>query len=207
MTESLPAVFGTGLGLAAGAGLNAYAVLLVYGGIVRLFPKEFPGAIGALLSSDAALVTLGILFLLEFFADKIPGLDHVWDVIHSVIRPLSGAVLAIAAVGPQNDSVLLDIVAGGSGGFVAMLSHLLKSAARMTSTALTAGVANIALSIAEDILAFLQALVAIFLPIVALIVVLGLGAIFLLTVPKIARSGVHLFGRIRPEKGSPPPTG
>jgi hypothetical protein len=81
-----------------------------------------------------------------------------------------------------------------------MLSHLLKSAARLTSTALTAGVANIALSIAEDILAFLQALVAIFLPIVALIIVLGLGAIFLLTVPKIARSGVHLFGRMRPPR-------
>jgi hypothetical protein len=200
MTESLPAVFGTGLGLAAGAGLNAYAVLLVYGAIVRFFPGEFPGAIGKLLSSDTALITIGILFLLEFFADKIPGLDHIWDVIHSFVRPVAGAVLAIAAVGPQTDNVMLDVVAGGSGGFVAMLSHLLKSAARLTSTALTAGVANIALSIAEDILAFLQALVAIFLPIVALIIVLGLGAIFLLTVPKIARSGVHLFGRMRPPR-------
>ena len=74
-----PALFGTGLGLAAGAGLNAYAVLLVYGGIVRFFPEEYPGALGQLLGSTPALIAFAVMFLLEFFADKIPGLDHFWD--------------------------------------------------------------------------------------------------------------------------------
>ncbi len=197
MTESLPAVFGTGLGLASGAGLNAYAVLLVYGGMGRLFPEEFQGQAARLLASNPALITFAILFLLEFFADKIPGLDHIWDVIHSFVRPLAGAFLAIAAVAPQTDSWVVEAVAGGSGGFVALISHLVKSATRLTSTALTAGVANIALSIAEDILAFLQALVAIFLPLVALLVVLAIASIFLLKVPKIAK-GTGLFGRLRP---------
>jgi phosphotransferase system glucose/maltose/N-acetylglucosamine-specific IIC component len=82
------------------------------------------------------------------------------------------------------------------------VAHLVKSATRLTSTALTAGVANIALSLAEDVLAFLQALVSIFLPIVALVVVLALACIFLLTVPRIARR-IDLFGRRRTPKPQP----
>jgi hypothetical protein len=188
-------LLGTGLGLAAGAGLNAYAVLLVYGGVSRLFPEAFPGPIPHLLASTPALLVSSVLFLLEFFADKIPGLDHVWHVLHTVVRPLVGALLAVASVAPEG-SAFLDVAAGGGGGVVALVAHLVKSATRLTSTALTAGVANAALSLAEDILAFLQSLVAIFLPMVALSVVVALGVLFLATVPRIARS-VNLFGRWR----------
>lgn len=197
----IPSLFGTGLGLAAGAGLNAYAVLLVYGGLVRLFPEEFPGGIVRILSTTPALGTFGVLFVLEFFADKIPGLDHVWDILHSVIRPLAGASLALAAVSAGTDSVPLQVVAGGTGGLVALLSHLLKSATRVTSTALTAGLANAALSLAEDVIAFLQALVSVFLPLVALAIVAGIGVLFLTTVPRLARR-TNLLGRRRP---APPP--
>lgn len=193
MTESLPGLFGTGLGLAAGAGLNAYAVLLVYGGLARLFPDDYPGKIAHILASTPALTALVALFVLEFFVDKIPGADHVWDIVHTVVRPLAGALLALAAVGPKTDTPLA-VLAGGSGGVVALAAHLLKSATRLTSTALTAGVANVALSLAEDVLAFLQALVSIFLPMVALAVVVGLGVIFVFTVPKIVRS-VNLLDR------------
>jgi len=188
-------LFGTGLGLAAGAGLNAYAVLLVYGGVSRLFPEAFPGPISRLLATTPALLVAGALFLLEFVADKIPGLDHFWHLLHAVVRPLVGALLAGASVAPE-ESRLLDLLAGGGGGVVALVAHLMKSATRLTSTALTAGVANAALSLAEDILAFLQSLVAIFLPMVALLVVAALGVLFLATVPRIARF-VNLFGRRR----------
>jgi hypothetical protein len=191
----VPALFGTGLGLAAGAGLNAYAVLIVYGAVARFFPEEYSGTIAQFLGSTPALAVVGVLFLLEFFADKIPGLDHGWDILHSVIRPFVGALLAVAAVSPEGNPTLT-ILAGGSGSAVALASHLLKSATRLTSTALTAGVANVALSLAEDILAFLQSLVAIFLPVVALVVVAALGVLFLMTVPRIARS-IDLFGRRR----------
>jgi hypothetical protein len=193
-------LLGTGLGLAAGAGLNAYAVLLVYGGVARFFPDAFPGPIAHLLASTPALAVSGVLFLLEFLADKIPGLDHVWHVLHSVVRPLVGALLAVASVAPEG-SMLLDVIAGGGGGVVALVAHLVKSATRLTSTALTAGVANVALSLAEDVLAFLQSLVAIFLPMVALGVVAALGLLFLVTVPRVARS-VNLHSRRR---AAPPP--
>jgi len=192
--NALP-LLGTGLGLAAGAGLNAYAVLLVYGGVSRFFPEAFPGPIAQFLASTPALLASGVLFLLEFLADKIPGLDHLWHMLHSVVRPLVGALLAVASVAPEG-SATLNVFAGGGGGLVALLAHLVKSATRLTSTALTAGMANAVLSLAEDILAFLQSLVAIFLPMVALAVVAALGILFLATVPRIARS-VNLFGRRR----------
>ncbi len=199
----LAQLFGTGLGLSAAAGLNSYAVLLVYGAIARFFPEDYPGAIARLLASTPALSIAAALFLLEFFADKIPGLDHFWHLLHSIVRPLVGALVAIAAVQPEG-STALSIAAGGAGGGVALVSHLVKSATRLTSTALTAGVANAALSLAEDVVALLQSLVAIFLPLVALVVVIAIGFIFVLTIPRMARF-LDLFGRRRPRPAGPPP--
>lgn len=201
--------FGTGLGLAAGAGLNAYAVLLVYGAIARLFPEEFPGAIARVLSEPTVLAVLAALYVLEFFADKIPVLDHLWDAVHTVVRPLAGGLLAVAAVSPANETSLA-VLAGGGGGLAALAAHLVKSTARLTSTALTAGVANVALSLAEDILAVLQAIVSIFLPLVALVLAMAVLGLFLLCVPKLAR-GINLFGRRRrkpvPAPAAAPPGG
>ena len=65
--NGLPQLFGTGLGLSAAAGLNSYAVLLVYGAIARFFPEDYPGAIARLLASTPALGIAAVLFLLEFF--------------------------------------------------------------------------------------------------------------------------------------------
>lgn len=196
-------LFGTGLGLSAAAGLNSYAVLLVYGGLARFFPEDYPGAIARLLASTPALGVAAVLFLLEFCADKIPGLDHFWHLLHSIVRPLVGALVAVAAVQPEG-SLALDVVAGGAGGTVALVSHLVKSATRLTSTAVTFGTANAGLSLAEDIVAFLQSLVSIFLPLVALVVVAAIGLIFVLTIPRMARF-LDLFGRRRPKRETPPP--
>ncbi|MGZ5429803.1 MAG: DUF4126 domain-containing protein, partial [Thermoanaerobaculia bacterium] len=200
MTGGLPQLFGTGLGLSAAAGLNSYAVLLVYGAMARFFPEDYPGAIARLLASTPALGVAAVLFFMEFFADKIPGLDHFWHLLHSFVRPVVGALVALAAVQPEGSTVL-DVVAAGSGGTVALVSHLVKSATRLTSTALTAGIANAGLSLAEDILAFLQSLVSIFLPLVALLVVAAIGLLFVLAVPRMARAA-DLFGRRR--SGGPP---
>jgi hypothetical protein len=201
--NGLPQLFGTGLGLSAAAGLNSYAVLLVYGAMARFFPEDYTGAIARLLASTPALGIAAVLFLLEFFADKIPGLDHFWHLLHSIVRPLVGALVAIAAVQPEG-SAALDVVAGGAGGGVALASHLVKSATRLTSTAVTFGTANAGLSLAEDIVAFLQSLVSIFLPLVALVVVFAVGVLFVLTVPRMARF-LDLFGRRRTRREPAPP--
>jgi hypothetical protein len=119
------------------------------------------------------------------------------------VRPLVGALVAVAAVQPEGSPVL-NVVAGGAGGGVALVSHLVKSATRLTSTAVTFGTANAGLSLAEDIVAFLQSLVSIFLPLVALVVVVAIGLIFVFTIPRMARF-LDLFGRRRPGRETPPP--
>lgn len=193
-------LFGTALGLAAAAGLNAYAVLLVYGGLVRLFPEEFPGGLCQLLCQPLPMTVFAALFVLEFFVDKVPGLDRFWDVMQAVLRPVSGAVLAFAVVAPgAGTGPALTLLAVGLGALAALVAHFVKGVARLTSTALTAGVANAALSLAEDVLAFLQALVSFFLPTVALAVVVSLGVVFLATVPKASRS-IDVFGLRRPRR-------
>ena len=186
MVETV-AHFGTGLGLAAGAGLNAYAVLLVYGGIAHFFPEDFPGAIARFLAEPATLAVLLGLYLLEFVADKIPGLDHVWDVVHTVVRPVAGASSRSRCRRARRPRRRWRSWPAGAEGSRRSLSHLVKGTARLTSTALTAGVANFALSLAEDILAVLQAIVSIFLPLVALVLAVAVAGIFLLCVPKLSR--------------------
>ena len=88
----------TGLGLSAAAGWNAWAVLLLFNGLFLILPQEFPGSTAALLSSHLAVTAAAILFLLEFVADKIPIVDHVWNLLQTLLRPVVGALLTIAAV-------------------------------------------------------------------------------------------------------------
>jgi len=193
--SGLAPLFGTALGLAAGAGLNGYAVLLVYGGLARFFPEDFPGALDRILAGSPVLTAVGVLFVLEFLTDKVRALVHLWDVLHVVAWPLAGGLLAAAVVQPHATMPVL-VLASGAGALTSLVAHVGKSAARVTSTALTAGIANFALSLAEDWLALLQTLVSLFLPTVALVVVCGLYLLFLLTVPRVARTA-DIFGRRR----------
>lgn len=197
------AYFGTGLGLATAAGLNAYAVLLVYGGLAHLFPGEFPGVITGFLAEPGTLAVLLALYLVEFVADKIPGLDHLWDGLHTVLRPLAGASLAVAAL-PPSAGTAMDLLGCAGGAVMALASHIVKATVRLTSTALTAGVANFALSVAEDVLAALLAVVSVFLPHVALVLVAAVAVSFLLSVPKLAH-GVDLFRSRRRRRASKGP--
>ena len=140
--------FGTGLGLAAGAGLNAYAVLLVYGGIARLFPEDFPGAIARFLSEPATLSVLLALYVLEFFADKIPGVDSGWDLLQTLLRIPAGAFLAAAAMAPDGQ-LGAGMLATGAG--VALTSHLVKAGSRALLNTSPEPVSNWTASVTEDV--------------------------------------------------------
>ena len=74
----------TGLGLAAAAGFNAWAVLLLFHGLYRLLPQEFPGAAAAILGSQTVLGFALVLFLAEFVITKIPMLDRFWELAHTL---------------------------------------------------------------------------------------------------------------------------
>lgn len=159
----------TAFGLSTAAGLNAYIPLLLTGLVARytdLIHLEGPFAT---LENPWVLLTLAVLLLIEMLVDKIPAVDSLNDVIHTVIRPAAGAILFAASAGhvgvdPTFAAVLGLIVAGSI--------HATKSAARPVVTASTLGTGNALLSAVEDGVSLIAAILAIFLP--AVMGILGL---------------------------------
>ena len=167
----------TAIGLGMGAGVNAYATLLVFGLLSRWKPSMFPSDLAHFFSSTPVLITLGVLYAVEFLADKVPAVDHAWDVIHTFVRPAAGAIVGWAATSqdvPKGVVILASVLAGGA----ALTSHTAKASLRAVSTVATAGVGNPILSIVEDVFAFLNAILAIFLPWIVLFIVLFVSIFF-----------------------------
>lgn len=140
--QVLPLVFTSGWA----SGVNAYAVVLLLG----LFGATgLSDQVPAALERPDVLIAAGVLFLCEAVADKIPYVDSVWDSVHTVIRPIAGAVVGALLAG-QNGS-LPDLAAGAVGGSTALLSHLVKAGTRMAVNTSPEPFSNIALSTAEDL--------------------------------------------------------
>lgn len=176
----------TSVGLGLGAGINAYATLLVFGLVSRWQPAIFHDELGRFFATTPVLITLAVLYLIEFVADKVPTVDHVWDVIHTIIRPLAGALVAWAAVSdriPHGAVILASVIAGTA----ALGSHLTKATLRGASTVATAGVGNPVLSILEDVFAFVNAVIAIFLPWVVIVTLVVMSMIFIIVFRRVRR--------------------
>lgn len=166
----------TSFGLGLGSGINAYATLLVYGIAARVFPGVVHGELAEFFARTAVLVVIGVLYIVEFVADKFPVVDHAWDAAHTFIRPLAGAVVAFAAASPSVPRGVA-ILAALIGGTAALGMHAGKASLRATSTATTMGIANPILSVIEDIVAFVQAALAIVAPLLMLALVVIIGAV------------------------------
>lgn len=138
----LPLVFTSGWA----SGINAYAVVLLLGvfGATGL-TDEVPES----LQRTDVLIAAGVLFLCEAVADKIPYVDSVWDSVHTVIRPVSGAVVGALLAGQSGS--LPDLAAGAVGGSTALMSHFVKAGTRMAINTSPEPFSNIAVSTAEDL--------------------------------------------------------
>lgn len=155
----------TGLGLAAPAGLNAYLPLLILALADRLsadvtLPRPYD-----LLSSTWGIALVVALLTVEVVVDKVPGLDHANDVVQSAVRPAAGAILAMAVT--ANDGGISPVVSLVLGLLVAGAVHTAKAVVRPAVTLGTGGLGNPLLSLAEDTVSALAAVVAIFLPMAA----------------------------------------
>jgi hypothetical protein len=168
-------------GLAASAGLNVYVPLLLVGLVARFTDWIELGATWEPLTSWWVIGVLLVLGLVEFFADKIPAVNHANELIQTFVRPAAGAVLFAASTNVVTD--IHPVVAIIAGLLVAGGVHLVKSAAvRPAVSVTTGGVANVPVSIAEDILATILSILAIVIPVAvaALIVLLTAFVIWLL---------------------------
>ena len=183
---------GFALGSSFAAGLNVYATVATLGLLHRLQVYTLPPAL-EVLANPWVLGVAVCLYAVEFFADKIPYVDSIWDALHTFVRPPAAAVLAYAALGDVSEPVR--VVAGLVAGTFAFTAHGTKATARVVANASPEPVSNWVLSLTEDAVAVgLVALVTQH-PLVALAVVVVLMAISIAFVLKLRTWGRRVLGR------------
>ncbi|MFJ9419545.1 DUF4126 domain-containing protein [Streptomyces sp. NPDC101227] len=154
----LPLVFTSGWA----SGINAYAVVLLLG---LLGATGVTDDVPSALQRPDVLIVAAVLFVCEAVADKVPYVDSVWDAVHTVIRPISGGVVAALLAG--HDGSLPQLAAGAVGGTTALLSHLVKAGTRIAVNTSPEPASNIVLSLAEDLGVAALVAFAVFHPVIA----------------------------------------
>jgi Domain of unknown function (DUF4126) len=184
------------LGLSTASGLNASVTLFLLGAFARWTGFVKLAHPYDKLAEPGILLLLAVLVVVEFFADKIPLVDHSWHAIGLIVHPLTGA-LASAAVNSASDG-LDPTVSAICGAVVSFFAHATRAVIRPFVTALTAGLGNWAVSLIEDGIALVLALLAIIVPILAVLLIVVLTVLFART---IGRGWRRLFRK----KLRPPP--
>jgi Domain of unknown function (DUF4126) len=182
------------LGTAWTSGINLYATVTVLGMLQKFGATKLPMGL-TVLDNWWIIGIAGFLFAVEFFADKIPYVDSVWDVVHTFIRVPAGAIMAYAATNEMNPTVAAAATLLGGG--LALGSHGTKSALRATANLSPEPVSNWVLSLVEDAIAIVGSLLAVFAPILIAIVLVIFVAIFGWFAPKIFRAMRRLYNAIK----------
>jgi hypothetical protein len=160
-------MLGRTLGFSFAAGVNLYATVAMLGLASRFgwvaLPEQFD-----LFNNDVVIAAAVVMYLVEFFADKIPYVDTVWDIIHTAIRPVGGALIAVATLGDASPGTqgLMALL----GGTVAASSHLTKTSTRAMANASPEPFSNWLLSLGEDLFVVGLSYLAMQYPTAALIV-------------------------------------
>jgi hypothetical protein len=182
------------MGASWASGLNLYATLAVLGISAATGNAQLPPSL-QILTNPLVIGAACLMYVVEFFADKIPGLDTTWDGVHTFIRIPAGALLAAGAVGEVTPA--LQIAAGILGGAIAGVTHATKAGSRIIINASPEPFSNWAASLTEDLAVIGGLWAALHYPLVfiALFVLFILFVIWLL--PKIARGIGSVFRFIR----------
>jgi hypothetical protein len=178
--------------LAFASGLNIYATVAVLGlcshyGLVAL-PPQFRA-----FDNPIVIIVALAMYLVEFVADKIPWLDSLWDTVHTVVRPIGGALVAVTALGDASPTATT--LAALLGGSVAMTTHLTKAGTRAAANTSPEPFSNWILSFGEDVLAVSIAYGALKHPMFALAVAVALLLVILASASLIVRALRRRFTR------------
>src|SRR3954452_10511804 len=138
------------------------------------------------LGHPAGMIVAGTLYFLEFLGDKIPWVDSVWDAVHTVIRPIGGALLAIQVLGHPSPAftIIVALLAGGT----SLVAHTAKAATRLASNSSPEPFSNIGLSLGEDAAVLSGLALVHFNPILALVIFLICIGAFFYFAPRILRA-------------------
>ena len=174
------ATLGRTLGFSLAAGVNLYATVAILGlasryGWVAL-PEQFK-----VFDNNWVIGVAGVLYVVEFVADKIPWVDSIWDSVHTLIRPSGGAVIAVASLGDASPA-LTGLIAL-MGGAVAAGSHVTKAGTRVAANTSPEPFSNWFLSLAEDVFVVGLSLITLKFPLIAL----GVSVVILLLIALLFR--------------------
>lgn len=160
-------------GLSSAAGLNAYIPLLAVGLLARAGYLSLPQPY-SLLATVPVLVVLAVFAVVDFVADKIPAVDHAAHIVGAFLNPVAGAIVFASQTRLMGN--IHPAVALAAGFLVAGGFHAARAAARPVATTATAGIANPVLSFAEDATSLTVSLLAVFAPILAILLLVLLVA-------------------------------
>ena len=186
------AVLGRTLAFSLAAGVNLYATVALVGlasyfGWVAL-PPEY-----SVFGNPWVIGIASMLYLVEFVADKVPWVDTLWDGVHTFIRPVGGAALAVASLGDASPALMVG--AALLGGTVAAGSHFTKAGARVVANTSPEPVSNWALSVLEDGFVVSLGLIALKFPLIALGISLAVITVIVATASMLVRAIRRKFVR------------
>lgn len=187
-------ILGIALGSAWTSGINLYATVAVLGLLQRFTATPLPGGLHVF-DNWIIIGVAGGLYLIEFFADKIPYLDSAWDVIHTFIRVPAGAVIALAATTELDPTI--QILALLLGGGLALSSHGTKATVRAAANLSPEPVSNWILSIVEDIIAIAGVIIAVVSPILIIIIIAIFLVIFFWIAKKVIKTIIRMVRSVR----------
>ena len=181
-------LLGVALGLACLAGLNLYLTVFVTGLAIHLhwivLAPEYQSL--ALLGDPIILWISGTLYVVEFFADKIPWVDSAWDTVHTIIRPIGGALLAIRVLGQTTP--VFDLAVALAAGGASLVTHSVKASTRLVANTSPEPFSNVGLSLLEDAAVVGGLALIHYNPALALAIFVLLLSILLYFAPKIFRA-------------------
>jgi hypothetical protein len=182
------------MGTAWASGINLYATVAALGIAGRTEMIHLPPEL-QVLTHPAVIVVACIMYIIEFFADKVPYVDNGWDAIHTFIRVPAGAILAAKALGDLNPA--LEMAALLAGGTVALAAHGTKTTARLAVNTSPEPFSNWAASLAEDLAVLGSIWMMFHYPLVMLLLVLSFVALVAWLVPRLYRLAKRGFQTLR----------
>ncbi|AKH68321.1 protein of unknown function (DUF4126)/Short C-terminal domain [Spongiibacter sp. IMCC21906] len=191
--QQLISVISLTMGVAWASGLNLYAAILVLGLGGSSGGIDLPENL-QIVQDPAVMLAAGLMFSVEFFADKVPGLDTGWDALHTFIRIPAGALLAANTVGDVSPA--LQLAAGIAGGSVTSVTHAAKASTRVLINTSPEPVTNWAASISEDLAVFGGLWLALNHPLLFLVLFVVFLLLLIWLLPKLWRGIARIFRKI-----------
>jgi hypothetical protein len=183
------------LGAGWAAGINLYAAILVLGYLGMTGHVTLPPGL-EVLSDPLVMGIAGIMYFIEFFADKTPGVDSGWDALHTFVRIPAGALLAAGAASGFEVNQAAELAAALVGGTMAAGSHFTKAGTRLMINTSPEPVTNWAASITEDLAVIGGLWAALNYPVAFIILLALFVALVVWLLPKIWRALKSLFRRL-----------